>query len=134
MRRGVKQGRVREREGETKGERKNERESDKMGHQIERLHAEFCKNILHVQRKTPSNLCRAELGQYPLIIKIQKDIKFYNHLKESDFQTFHNKAINYREMNLEKTPLSKWPWDSVHKHKPPPYSPRTAPQLAPTKS
>ena len=42
------------------------------------------------------------------MIKIQKrDVKFYNHLKGSDFQTFHNKAITYREMNLEKSPLSK---------------------------
>ena len=50
-------------------------------HQIETLHAEFCKNILCVQRKTPNNACRAELGRYPLIIKIQKKaVKFYNHL------------------------------------------------------
>ena len=73
-----------------------------------RLHAEFCKNILRVQRKTPNNACRAELGRYPVIIKIQKRaIKFYNHLKGSDSQIFHNKAITYREMNLEKSPLSK---------------------------
>ena len=66
------------------------------------------KNILSVQCKTPNNACRAELGQYPLIIKIQKRaIKFYNHLKGSDSQTFHNKAITYREINLEKSPLSK---------------------------
>ena len=52
--------------------------------------------------------CRAEFGRYPLIIKIQKrDVKFYNHLKGSDSQSFHNKAITYREMNLEKSPLSK---------------------------
>jgi hypothetical protein len=42
------------------------------------------------------------------MIKIQKrDIKFFNHRKGSDTQTFHNKAIAYREMNLEKNPLSK---------------------------
>jgi hypothetical protein len=34
-------------------------------------------------------------------------VKLYNHLKGSDSQTFHNKAITYREMNLEKSPLSK---------------------------
>ena len=66
------------------------------------------KNILSVQRRTPNNACRAELGRYPLIIKIQKRaVKFYNHLKGSDSQIFHNKAITYREMNLEKSPLSK---------------------------
>ena len=37
----------------------------------------------------------------------KRDVKFYNHLQESDSQTFHNKAITYREMNLEKSPLSK---------------------------
>jgi hypothetical protein len=43
-----------------------------------------------------------------LIIKIQKRaVKFHNHLKGSISQTFHNKAITYREMNLEKCPLSK---------------------------
>ena len=70
--------------------------------------AEFCKNILCVQCKTPNNACTAELGQYPLMIKIQaKAVKFYNHLKGSDSLTFHNKVIPYREMNLEKSPLSK---------------------------
>ena len=65
-------------------------------------------NILHVQRGIPNNACRAELGRYPLIIKIQKRaIKFYNHLTGSDSHTFHNKAITYREMNLEKRSLSK---------------------------
>jgi hypothetical protein len=77
-------------------------------HQIETQHAEFCKNTLCVQCKIPNNAYRAELGQYPLIIKIQKrDVKFYNHRKGSDSQTFHNKAITYREMNLEKSLLSK---------------------------
>ena len=34
-------------------------------------------------------------------MKIRKSaVKFYNHLKGSDFQAFHNKAITYREMNL----------------------------------
>ena len=66
------------------------------------------KNILHVQRNTPNNACRAELDRYPIMIKIQKrSVKFYNHLKGGDSQTFHNKAITYREMNLEKSPLCK---------------------------
>jgi hypothetical protein len=75
---------------------------------VRSLHAEFCKNILHVRHKTPNNACRAELGRYLLIIKIQKrDVKFYSHLKGSDSQNFHNKAITYRVINLEKSPLSK---------------------------
>ena len=43
-----------------------------------------------------------------LIIKIQKRaVKFYNHLKESNSHTFHNKAITYREMHLVKRQLIK---------------------------
>ena len=34
-------------------------------HPIEILHAE---TVLQVQRKTPNNACRSELGQYPLLI------------------------------------------------------------------
>ena len=41
-------------------------------HSIEILHTEFCKSILQVQRKAPNSACRAELGQYPLILNIQK--------------------------------------------------------------
>ena len=77
-------------------------------HQIDLCMQNSAKNILRVQHRTPNNACRAELGRYPLNIKIQKRaVKFYNHLKGSDSQTFHNKAITYRDMNLEKSPLSK---------------------------
>ncbi len=36
--------------------------------EIEILHTQICKNILKVNRATPNNSCRAELGQYPLLI------------------------------------------------------------------
>ena len=89
---GKKDGLGREREGER-------------GRERETLHAEFCKNILCVHRKSPNNACRAELGRYPLMINIQnREVKFYNHVKGSDSETFHNKAITYRDMNLEKSP------------------------------
>jgi hypothetical protein len=38
---------------------------------------------------------------------LKRAVKFYNHLKGSDSKTFHNKAITYRETNLEKSPLNK---------------------------
>jgi hypothetical protein len=42
------------------------------------------------------------------MIKIQKRaVKFNNHLKGNNSQTIHNKAITYREINLEKIRLSK---------------------------
>lgn len=34
----------------------------------ESIHAEFCGNILKVQRNTPTNASRAELDRFPLII------------------------------------------------------------------
>ena len=38
-------------------------------HPVYILHTALCKNILHVQRKIIYNACRAELGQYPLLMK-----------------------------------------------------------------
>ena len=48
-------------------------------HPTESLLAEFCRLILHIHRKTPTNACRAELGRYPLIINIQKRTLNFNH-------------------------------------------------------
>ncbi len=77
-------------------------------HPIETLHAELCKTILHVHRHTTNNACRAELGKYPLIIKIQKrTIKFWKHLKLSDPQSYHNKALQYQEMSKESNPFPR---------------------------
>ena len=57
-------------------------------HPLEALHAEFCLHLLNVQRKTPTNACRAEFGRFPLIINIQKrSLKFWMHLKSSPYDT-----------------------------------------------
>ncbi len=75
-------------------------------HPIETLHLDFCKRILRVQRKTPNNGCRAELGQYPLLLNIQKRaIKFWKHLKRSDPNTYHYKALKHQELSVSKSPL-----------------------------
>ncbi len=75
-------------------------------HPIETLHAELCKNILHVHWHITNNACRAELGKYPLITKIQKRaIKFWKHLKLSDPQSYHYKALQYQEMSKESKPF-----------------------------
>ncbi len=75
-------------------------------HPIETLHAELCKNILHVHRHTTNNACRAELGKYPLITKIQKRaFKFWKHLKLSDPQSYHYKALQHQEMSKESKPF-----------------------------
>ena len=76
-------------------------------HQTETLHTELCKSILRTQRKTTNNACRAELGRYPLNIKIKKRaLKFHDHLKESNRDTLHNIALNHGE-NLQGCPLSQ---------------------------
>ncbi len=42
--------------------------------ETEIMHTQICKNILKVNRATPNNSCRAELGQYPLLINIQREL------------------------------------------------------------
>ncbi len=75
-------------------------------HPIETLHLDFSKRTFKVQRKTPNNGCRAELGQYPLLLNIQKRaLKFWKHLKTSDPSTYHYKALKHQELNLTKSPL-----------------------------
>lgn len=78
-------------------------------HPIEVLHTEFCKNILHVQRNTPNNASRAQLGQYPLILTIQKRaLNFWRHIKSSDPRTLHYNALSDQDQNLQKkSPLSQ---------------------------
>ncbi len=38
------------------------------------MHTQIYKNILKVNRATPNNSCRAELGQYPLLINMQREL------------------------------------------------------------
>uniref|UniRef100_A0A671W6R3 ribonuclease H n=1 Tax=Sparus aurata TaxID=8175 RepID=A0A671W6R3_SPAAU len=76
-------------------------------HPIETLHAELCKILLHVQRKATNNACRAELGKYPLIIKIQKRaINFWTHLKLSDPLSYHYQALQCQDMS-SRNPLTQ---------------------------
>uniref|UniRef100_A0A3B1JC70 ribonuclease H n=1 Tax=Astyanax mexicanus TaxID=7994 RepID=A0A3B1JC70_ASTMX len=77
-------------------------------HPTEVLHAEFCRMILKVQRKTPTNACRAELGRFPLIINIQKRaLNFWMHLKTSPSDTLQFRALQTQELNPEKSSLSQ---------------------------
>ncbi len=60
---------------------------------IENIHTEFCRRILNVQRKTPNNACRAELGRFPLLLNIQKRaLTFWAHLKT---RTQRNHSVYY---------------------------------------
>ena len=59
-----------------------------------------------MQRKAPNSACRAELGQYPLILKIQKRaLHFWNHIKTSDPLSFSYKALCCQELNPQRSPL-----------------------------
>ena len=75
-------------------------------HPTETLHAEFCRSILNIQRKTPTNACRAELGRYPLIINIRKRaLKFWLHLKSSPQDTLGFHALQAQEIKPHKSPF-----------------------------
>ena len=77
-------------------------------HPIQNLHTEICKIILKVHRNIPNDGCRAELGKFPLIIRIQKRaIKFYQHLKASKPSSYHYKALQCQEESKEGSPLSQ---------------------------
>ncbi len=74
--------------------------------EIEIIHTQICKNILKVNRATPNNSCRAELGQYPLLINIQKRaVQFQQHLKCSDPSSYQAEALQWQEQNLQKSAL-----------------------------
>ena len=63
---------------------------------------------MNIQRKTPTNACRAELGRYPLIINIKKrSLKFWIHLKLSPQDTLQFEALETQELNPLKSPLSQ---------------------------
>ena len=77
-------------------------------HPIEAPQAEFCKIILNIQRKTPTNACRAELGLYPLIIDIKiRTLTFWMHLKSSPQDTLQFEALQTQELNPQKSPFSQ---------------------------
>ncbi len=64
--------------------------------------------ILKLQRRTPNNACRAELGRFPLIINMHKrSLKFWMHLKSSLTESLHFKALQTQELNPEKSPLNQ---------------------------
>ncbi len=74
--------------------------------EIEIMHTQICKNLLKVNRATPNNSCRAELGQCPLLINIQKRaIKFHQHLKCSDPSSYQAEALQWQEQKQQKSAL-----------------------------
>ena len=79
---------------------------NKTGQNGTKIPLRFCKNILQVQRRAPNSACRAELGQYPLLLNIQKWAQhFWNYIKTSDPLSFSYRALCYHESNPQRTPL-----------------------------
>ena len=77
-------------------------------HPVETLHAEFCKNILQVEQKTPNHACRAELGCYPLLTSMQKRaLQFWMHRNRSEPDSLQYKALLTQELSPEKSLLSQ---------------------------
>src|SRR4029434_2394645 len=63
-----------------------------------------CKN--RCRKKAPNSACRAELGQYPLRLNIQKQaLNFWSHIKTSDPRSFSYKALCCQELNPQRSPL-----------------------------
>lgn len=60
-------------------------------HPIKNAHTGFCKSILQVHGTTANNACRAESGQFPLLLNIQS-IKYWLHLKQSALQSYHHQG------------------------------------------
>ncbi len=52
---------------------------------IERIHLQFCKNILHLRKSTPNYMVYGELGRFPLSINIKmRMVGFWNRLVSNE--------------------------------------------------
>lgn len=81
------------------------------------MHTQICKSILKVNRATPNNTFRAELGQYLLLINIQKRaVEICQQLKRSDPSSYQamtaethrpNKLYSHRDKTT--LPVRKMP-------------------------
>ena len=67
--------------------------------EIEKVHLNFCKHILGVNRSTTNILVRGELGRYPLKLNVENRIKsFFDHVKKAPEDSLIYQAYL---MNLE---------------------------------
>ena len=63
-------------------------------------------SLLNIQRKTPTNASRAELGRYQLIIDIKKRaLKSWLHLKLGPPGRMRFHALQTQELNPQKSPF-----------------------------
>ena len=65
---------------------------------VEKVHLNFCKHLLGVNRTTTNNLVRGELGRYPLKININFRIKsFFDHIMNSNKDDLVYQAFKINE-------------------------------------
>ena len=63
---------------------------------IEKVHFQFCKHILGVNRSTMNNMVCAELGHYPLMTDVQtRIIEFIKHIDNLDEYTYSKKLYKW---------------------------------------
>ena len=80
----------------------------------EKLHLQFCRNILGVSYKTSVAATLGELGCYPLMIKsFSQMIKYWHHIKpQVDSSTLIHKAVSFME---RRENLGQYTWLSTIK-------------------
>ena len=80
----------------------------------EKLHLQFCRNILGMSNKTSVVATLGELGCYPLMIKsFSQMIKYWHHIKKKvDSSTLIYKAVSFME---SRENLGQYTWLSTVK-------------------
>ena len=69
---------------------------------IERLHLQFLKRILGVNRSTTNELVRAEVGRVPLVSQVlSRNIKYLHDLKMKDNSILAKQAFNYETTGIK---------------------------------
>jgi len=82
---------------------------------IERLHTQFCKNILGVKRATQNDFVYCELGQHSLIVsRYFKIVKYWFKIIESKENKYIKLIYNIMKHDFELTPSKKNWVSSLH--------------------
>ena len=74
-------------------------EQDSMGkNEIEKIHTQFMKRILGLNRSTTNLLARGELGRYPLhAYNLLRNIKYIKYIKAKDTSSLARQALDYEK-------------------------------------
>ena len=71
--------------------------------QIDKIHTQFLKRLLGVNRSTTNVLIRTELGRHSLQEQIlARNINYIKYIKSKDPQTFVKQSTNYKILHIGK--------------------------------